>query len=279
MSMFIAMAFICPDSVKAVLILGFAVIILAGPLLYRILSGEKFTCFRDPGSKRPDKKQWHQLRNKVDQIIKGREEIDANELYELIATMQIEVEYYKRNKGTIEYQNDHERIRELYKKVQGMDVRAEPFDSLVEHLKGDGLIEQAQRLHTMVHGPSNRSLPQLKNYFLDELAKIRRESWNILGPDTKAVWEQSVKSLKHNPFTSLYVYAALIVIGLALRLYHSIVENKGYEFYRKHPIWIVVFAVIIGVPVLILVVKFVAWKYSMRENPYNLTTAKSSNIS
>ena len=268
MSLFISIASISPDSLKAVLILGFAAIILAGPLVYRILSGEKFTWFRDPSPERLDKKQWLQLRNKADQIIEGTEEIDGNELYELIATMQIEVEGYKRNKGTIEYKNDRERIRKLYKKLQGMNVRAEPFDSLVEHLKGDGLIEEAQKLHAMVHDYSNKSLPQLKKDFLDELAKIRGENWNILGPNTKAIWEQSVKLLKHNTFRSLYVYAALIVIGLGLRFYHSIVEDKGYEFYRKHPIWIVVFAIIIGLPALILAIKFLIWKYSICDNPY-----------
>jgi hypothetical protein len=149
-----------------------------------------------------------------------------------------------------------------------MDLRVEPFDSFAEYLKEDGLIEQAQKLHNMVHGPYNKSLTQFKKEFLDELAKIRDENWDILGQDTRAAWKQSVKLLKHKPLRSLYVYGALIVIGLGLRFYHSIVEDKGYEFYRKHPIWIVVFAIIIGLPALILAIKFLVWKYSMRENPY-----------
>jgi len=268
MSIFISIASISPDSIKAILILVFAAVILAGPIVYRILSGEKFGWFRDPSLKRPDKNQWHRLRDKADRIIEGRTEIDGNELYELITTMQIEIEGYKRHEGTIEYENDRERITRLSQKLNGMDLRVEPFDSLVERLKEDGLIEQAQKLHTMVHNPSNKSLPQLKKEFLDELAKIRDENWDILGPDTRAAWKQSVKLLKHNPFRSLYVYAALIVIGLGLRFYHSIVEDKGYEFYRKHPIWIAVFAVLIGVLALILVIKFLAWKYSLCENPY-----------
>jgi len=269
MSLVISIASISPDAVKVILILGFAAVIIAGPLVYRIFFGkEKFHWFRDPSLKRPDKNQWLQLRKKADRIIEGTMEIDGDELHELITTMQIEVEWYKRNKETIEYENDCERIRKLYKKLKSMDMRFEPFDSLIDRLNGDGITEPAQKLHNMVHGPSSRNLPRLKNEFLAELAKIRGENWNILGRDTKAAWKQSVKLLKHNPLRSLYGYAAVIVVGLGLRFYHSIVEDKGYKFYREHPIWIVVFAIVIGLPALILVIKFLVWKYSMRENPY-----------
>jgi protein-tyrosine-phosphatase len=268
MSIFISIASISSDSIKAILILGFAAVILAGPLVYRILSGEKFGWFRDPRFNRPGKKQWQQLRNKADQIIEGKVEVDTNELCKLISEMQIEIMQHKRKKRTIEYENDCERITVLSEKLQDMDLRVEPFDSFAEYLKEDGLIEQAQKLHNMVHDPYNKSLTQFKKEFLDELAKIRDENWDILGQDTRAAWKQSVKLLKHKPLRSLYVYGALIVIGLGLRFYHSIVEDKGYEFYRKHPIWIVVFAIIIGLPALILAIKFLVWKYSMRENPY-----------
>ena len=263
-------ALISPDSIKAILILAFAAVILASPLVYRILSGEKFGWFRDPRLKRPDKNQWRQLRNKADRIIEGREEIDPNELYELIAAMQIEVEGFKRHKGTIEYENDRMRITRLSQKLQGMNLRAEPFDSLAESLKDDGLIEQAQKLHDMIHTPSKRSFPQLKKELLAELVKIQVENRDILNPDTRTVLKQSVKSLRLNPFMSLYIYAALIVIGLGLRFYHSIVEDKGYKFYRNHPVWIAVFVLLIGVPALILVIKFLTWKYAVRENPYQL---------
>ena len=266
------MASISPDDLKAILILSFGAVIIAGPLVYRILSGENFGWFRDPDLKRPDKKQWDQLRDKADQIIEGKVEFDTNELCELVSKMQLEIEYHKRNKGTIEYENDCERITRLSQKLQDKDLRIEPFYSFTEHLKEDGMIEQAQKLHTMLHSPSNKSLLQFKKDFLDELAKIRDERWDILGPETKALWEQSVKLLKHNPLRSLYIYAALIVVGLGLRFYHSIVEDKGYEFYRKHPVWIVVFVVIIGLPALILAIKFMAWRYSMREDAYNQTT-------
>ena len=266
----VPIALISSDSIKAILILAFAAVILASPLVYRILSGEKFGWFRDPRLKRPNQNQWHQLRNKADRIIEGREEIDANELYELIAAMQIEVEGYKRHQGTIEYENDRMRITRLSQKLQGMNLHAEPFDSLAERLKEDGLIEQAQKLHDMIHTPSKKSFPQLKKELLAELVTIRDESWDILSPDARTALKQSVKSLRHNPFMSLYIYAALIVIGLGLRFYHSIVEDKGYKFYRNHPVWIAAFALLIGVPALILVIKFLTWKYAVRENPYQL---------
>lgn len=269
----VPIASISPDSIKLILILGFATVLLVGPLVYRILSGEKFSWFSDPKLKRPDKDQWQNLRNKADMIIEGKSEIGANELCELITTMQIEVEGYKRHKGTIEYEKDLERITRLSQKLQGMDLRVEPFDSLAERLKENGLIEQSQKLHTMIHTPSSKSWPQVKKDLLAELAKIKDEQWDILGSDTRKALRQSIKSLKQNPLTSIYMYVALIVIGLGLRFYHSIVEDKGYEFYKKHPIWIAVFAVLIGVPALILLIKFLAWKYAVRENPYqsNLT--------
>lgn len=264
----VSIASISPDSIKAILILVFAAAILIGPLMYKILSGEKFGWFRDPRFKRPDKNEWQNLRNKADLIIEGKSEIDANELCELITTMQIEVEGHKRHTGTIEYEKDLERITRLSQKLQGVDMRIEPFDSLTERLKKDGLIEQAKKLHAMMHTPSDRNLTQAKKELLAELAKIKDENWDNLGPGTKASFKQSVKLLKQNPLRTLYVYAALIVIGLGLRLYHSIVEDKGYKFYRDHPIWIAVFAILIGVPGLILVIKYLAWKYSMHGNPY-----------
>ena len=266
----VPIALISPDSIKAILILAFAAVLLSAPLVYRILSGEKFGWFRDPRLKRPDKNLLRQLRNKADRIIEGREEIDANELYKLITTMQIEVEGYKRHKRTIEYENDRVRITRLSQKLQGMNLRVEPFDSLAESLKDDGLIEQAQKLHDMIHTPSKGSFPQFKKELLAELAKIKVENRDILSPDTRTVLKQSVKSLRHNPLTSLYIYAALIVIGLGLRFYHSIVEDKGYKFYRNHPVWIAVFVILIGVPALILVIKFLTWKYAVHENPYQL---------
>ncbi|MHC4641925.1 MAG: hypothetical protein ACYS32_09795, partial [Planctomycetota bacterium] len=107
-----------------------------------------------------------------------------------------------------------------------------------------------------------------KKELLAELAKIKGESWNILSPETRTAFKQSVKILKYKPFTSIYVYAAIIVFGLGLRFYHSIIEEKGYKFYRDNPIWIAVFALIIGVPALILLIKFLIWKYATRENPY-----------
>jgi hypothetical protein len=256
------------EDIKAILILVFVAIALIGPLIYSILSGEKFGWFRDPELKRPDKNQWQQFRDKADQIIEGSLEIDGSELYELAKTMQVEVEYHKRNKGTVEYEKDRERITGLSKKLQGMDLRVEPFDSLTEHLKEDGLTEQAQKLHLMIHTATDASLSQMKKEFRAELAKIKDENWDILGPDTKTAFKQSVKILKYNPLTSICVYAALIIFGLGLRFYHSIIEEKGYKFYRDNPIWIAVFVLIIGVPALILVIKFLAWKYSTCENPY-----------
>jgi uncharacterized membrane protein len=122
----------------------------------------------------------------------------------------------------------------------------------------------------MIHSKSDKSLPQIKKELLAELVKIRDENSDILNPDTATALKQSIKLLKYNPLGSIYFYAALIVIGLGLRLYHSIIENKGYKFYKEHPIWIVVFAVIIGIPSLILLIKFLTWKYSFRENPYKL---------
>lgn len=256
------------EDIKAILILVFVAVILIGPLVYKILSGEKFGWFRDPELKRPDKNQWQSLRDKADQIIKGSLEIDPDEIFELIDTMRVEVEGYQRNKGTVECEKDRERITGLYQKLQDLDLRAEPFDSLTEHLKEDGLAEQAQNLHGMIHARTNASLSQVKKELLAELAKLKNESWHTLSPETRTAFKQSVKILKHNPFTSIYVYAALIVFGLGLRFYHSIIEEKGYKFYRENPIWIAVFVLIIGVPALILVIRFLAWKYSTRENPY-----------
>lgn len=271
--LYLTIASISPDTIKAIIILVIAAVVIVGPLVYRILSGEKIGWFRDPEFRRPDKNQWQSLRDRADQIIDAGLEIDANETFELIDTMQVEVEYHKRNKGTIEYEKDRERITGLYKKLQGMDLRVEPFDSLTEHLKEDGLTEQAQSLHGKIHARTDASLSQIKKELLAELAKIKKENWNTLSQQTRTAFKQSVKILKHNPFTSIYVCAALIVFGLGLRFYHSIIEEKGYKFYKENPIWIAVFAVIIGVPVLILVIKFLIWKYSTRENPYqsNLT--------
>jgi len=273
MYLYLTIASSSPDSIKAILILVIAAVILIGPLVYKILSGEKFAWFRDPKFKRPDKNQWQSLRDKADQIIEGTLEIDPDEIFELIDTMRVEVEGYQRNKGTVECEKDRERITGLYQKLQGMELRAEPFDSLTEHLKEDGLIEQAQNLHGMIHARTKASLSQIKKELLAELAKIKDESWDTLSPETRTAFKQSVKILKHNPFTSIYVYLGLIVFGLELRFYHSIIGEKGYKFYRENPVWIAVFVVIIGVPALILLIKFLAWKYSTRENPYqsNLT--------
>jgi hypothetical protein len=264
----VPVASISPDTIKVILILGFAAVLLAAPLVYRILSGEKFGWFADPRFKRPGKKQWRQMRDKADRIIKGSIQLDANEIYELISAMQMEVEGHKRHKGTIEYERDRQRIAALCQKLEGMDLRVEPFDSLIERLKDDGLTEQAQQLHALVHSVSDRSFAQTKDDLLAELAKIRDESWHMLSPDTRTVLKQSIKLLKRNPFMSLYVYAILILIGLGLRLYHSIVQNKGYKFYKEHPVWLAVFVVLIGVPALILLVKFLRWKYAPRQNPY-----------
>jgi len=114
------------------------------------------------------------------------------------------------------------------------------------------------------------SFGQLRKELLAELVIIRSANWEVLGPETRTALKQSVKLLRHNPLRSVYIYGGLIVLGLGLRVYHSIVEDKGYEFYKKHPIWIAVFAVLIGVPIVILVIKFLAWKYAERENPYRL---------
>lgn len=268
MYLYLTIASISPDTIKAILILVIAAVVIVGPLVYKILSGEKFGWFRDPELKRPDKNQWQDLRDRADQIIEASCEIDPDEIFELIDTMRVEVEGYQRNKGTVEREKDRERITGLYQKLQGMELRAEPFDSLTEHLKEDGLAEQAQNLHGMIHARTKASLSQIKKELLAELAKIKDESWNIMSTETRTAFKQSVKILKHNPFTSIYVYAALIIFGLGLRFYHSIIGEKGYKFYRENPIWIAVFAVIIGVPALILVIKFLAWKYSTRENPY-----------
>jgi hypothetical protein len=262
------MASISPDTVKAVLILVIAAVIIAGPLVYRILSGEKFGWFRDPELKRPDKNQWQSLRDKADQIIGASCEIDAGKIFELIYTMRVEVEHHKRNKGTLEYEKDLERISALYQKLQGMDLRVEPFDSLTEHLKEDGLAEQAQKLHGMIHARTNAGLYQIKKEILAELDKIKHENSDTFSPETKTTFKQSVKILKHNPFISIYGCAALLVFGLGLRFYHSIVEEKGYKFYRENPIWIAVFVLIIGVPAMILLIKFLIWKYSGNGNPY-----------
>jgi hypothetical protein len=269
----VAIGSISPDSMKVVVILCVAAVVVAGSFVYRILSGEKFGWFTDPIFKRPGKKEWQDLRNKAALIIEGKSEIDANELCELISTMQIEVEGYKRNKGTIEYEKDRERITRLSEKLEGMELRVEPFASLIENLKKDGLIEQADELHNMVHAPSYKSLRQAKEELLAGLVKIKKEKCDMLSGDTRTALRQSIKSVKQNPLTSIYLYGALIILGLGLRLYHSIVEDKGYEFYRKHPVWIAVFAVLIGVPALILVIKFVAWKYGVREKLWqsNLT--------
>ncbi len=269
----VAIGSISPDSMKAIVILCVAAVVVAGPLVYRILSGEKFGWFTDPRFKRPGKNEWQNLRNKADLIIEGKAEIDADELCELISTMQIEVEVYKRNKGTIECENDRERITRLSAKLHGMELRVEPFDSLIENLKKDGQIEQADELHNIMHPRSCINLRQAQQELLAGLVKIKQEKWDMLGGDTRAALRKSIKSVKQNPFTSIYIYWALIVLGLGLRLYHSIIEDKGYEFYRKHPVWIAVFVVLIGVPLLILVIKFVAWKYGVREKSWQSNLA------
>ncbi len=267
--LYFTIASISSDSIKAVLILAVAAVIIAGPLVYKILSGEKFGWFRDPELKRPDKNQWQALREKADQVIGGALEVEGGELYELVNTMRIEVENRKRNIGTVEYEKDRERITGLYQKLQGMDLRVEPFDSLTEHLKEDGLIEQAQNLHGRIHSRTDAGLSQIKKEILAELAKIKNENWDTFSPETRTAFKQSVRILKHNPLTSIYIYAGLIVFGMGLRFYHSIIEEKGYKFYKENPIWIAVFAVVIGVPALILVIKFLIWKYATSENPYH----------
>jgi len=271
MSTFIPIASVSPDIIKVIPIFAFFAIILAGPLIYRILSGEKFGWFRDPRFKRLDDDQWQQLRDKADRVIEGNLEIDADELCDLLSEMQCELVQSRRRRDSIEFGDDCKRTEILSQKLQEMDLRIEPFDSLTEYLKRDGLIEQSRKLHKMVHDPDNKNSTQLKKDFLDELVKIRSESWNILNQDTRAAWKKSVKALKYNPFRSIYIYAAILAIGLGLRFYFSIVEDKGYRFYNKHPVWIVFFAVIIGLPVLILTVKFLIWKYSTRENPHQST--------
>jgi hypothetical protein len=259
-----------PDVIYGILILVVAAIIVAGPLVYRILSGEKFGWFGDPHLRRPNKKEWEELRRKADKIFKGDIEIDANELYELVTTMNIEVAGYKRNKGTTEYENDLERIAKLSQKLQGMELRIDPFDSLLKHLKEDGLIEQANKLHDMIHSASPKSFSQAKNECLAELIKIKNEKLSILNPETQKKLKQSIKLLKSKPFTSVYIYITLLVIGLALRFYHSIVQNKGYKFYKENPVWIVVFILIIGVPAVVLAIKFLMRKFGTKENPYQL---------
>jgi hypothetical protein len=117
--------------------------------------------------------------------------------------------------------------------------------------------------HGRIHSRTDAGLSQIKKELLAELAKIKNENWDTLSPETGTAFKQSVKILKHKPFTSIYVYTGLIVFGLGLRFYHSIIEEKGYKFYRENPIWIAVFAVVIGVPALILVIKFLIWKYAI----------------
>jgi len=262
-----------PDVIHGILILVIAAVVVAGPLVYKIFSGEKFGWFSDPRFKRPNKKEWDELRRKADQIIKGDMEINANELYELIMAMNVEVEGHKHGKGTIEYEQDHERIAKLSQKLQGMKLRIEPFDSLVEHLKLDGLIEQANKLHDMIHKNINESIPKVVKKCLTELIKIKGESWINLGPETRKTLRQSIKLLNQNPDRLIYVSVAIFVIGLGLGLYNSIVQNRGHEFYKENPVWIVIFTLIVGVPAVILVVKFLMWKFYKKENSYqrNLT--------
>ncbi|MHC4213982.1 MAG: hypothetical protein ACYSWP_11470, partial [Planctomycetota bacterium] len=103
-----------------------------------------------------------------------------------------------------------------------------------------------------------------------ELVKIRDQQWDTLRPETKTALNESVKSiksLKDNSIITVCVCAVVLVIGLALRFYHSIVQEKGYEFYKEHPAWLLAFAILIGVPGLILVIKFIAWRSSFREKP------------
>ena len=117
----------------------------------------------------------------------------------------------------------------------------------------------------------------MKKEFLDELYKIKKQNWNILNQQAKEEWKKSVQLLKQNPFRSLYLLTALFALSLGLKFYSSIIEDKGYEFYKKHPIWIIIIAIIIGVPILILIMKFLSGKYSIGNNTYNQSTTKSSN--
>ena len=254
-------------SLKVILFLIFLVVIIAGPLVYRILIGEKFGWFKDPNNRRPNKDQWDQLRDKADRIIGGTLEVEGKELCELIGEMKYELEVHERNKGTIEYENDCQRIEQLYKKLEGMDLRIEPFDSLVEYLEKDGLTEQARKLHDMMHLTCTKSMYQFKKELRAELVKIRNESWDILRPETKTALKESIKSLKDNSIITVCVGGVVLLGGLALRFYHSIVQEKGYEFYKEHPAWLLAFAILIGVPCVILVIKFIAWKNSFREKP------------
>jgi hypothetical protein len=266
MSMLITIASVSPDVIKIIILFCFVAAIMAGPLIYRILSGEKFGWFTDPRFGRPGKKQWQRLSEKADQIIEGKLEVEANELCELIIKMQVEFRRHKYKKRTMEYEQDYERITLLSKKLKDMNLPIEPFDSLSEYLKKEGLIEQAQKINNIVHGNNNKDLFQFKKDFLYELMKIKNENWEILSLDTRAAWKQSVKLLKDNPFRSLYIRAALFVSCIALSFYSSIVKDKGYKFYKKNPVWIIVFVIIIGLPALILAIKFLLWKYSIRTN-------------
>ena len=271
MSTLIPIASVSPDIIKAIILFCFVAVILAGPLIYRILSGEIFGWFTNPRFRRPGKNQWQILRENADQIIEGKLKIEADELCELISKMQIEITQRKYNERTKDYEQDYERITLLSKKLKDMNPRIEPFDSFTEYLKEDGLIEQAQKIHNMTRGTYNNWF-QYKQEFLNELVKIKSENWNVLSQDTRETWKQSVKLLKHNPFRSLYISAAVFIFGIALSFYNSIVKNKGYEFYKKHPVWIIVFVLIIGLPAIILSIKLLLWKYSIHKN-HNLSRA------
>lgn len=250
--------FICsisPDATKAILFFVLAAVILAAPLIYRILSGEKFGWFRNPRYKRPNEKQWQEFRAKADLIIADKLKIEARDLYGLLRMAVEEIEYYKRNKKKPEFATDRERIAKLSKILTEMVTRIEPFDSLIENLRTEGLIKQSEQLGALRRNPS-----ATRKQFLTELKKIKAEHWHALSKDAKSILTESIKCLKRDPFVRLYISMGAFVLILGMAFYNSIVEQKGYKVFKDNPVLLVIIAAIIIVPSLILTIKLLARK-------------------
>ena len=74
--------------------------------------------------------------------------------------------------------------------------RIEPFDSLVDGLRRDGLAEAADRLHSLLHATAWTTGSELYGELRLELKRIQQTYGKRFRPKTKACFKEAVAAVK-----------------------------------------------------------------------------------
>ena len=256
------------DWAKLLLILGVAALLYAGPLVYRILRGEKFTGFRDP-SDRPGKRQWQALREEADRVIAGDLNLEAQAFQGLIDSMIFEIQIRQYRNNSLEQSEDVRRVQRLTEvfEAKGYRQRIEPFDSLADGLERDGLGGVAQRLRSPVHGGSPPQQQDFRKAFVEALRGIRGEHWEAMRGGTRKRWRECYKLVNSRLLLRAALVIAISVVLAGLSIYEGWVGEGQYKYFRDHPEWLWAFAAYGLLVLTLLVAVVVSYARRRRRHP------------